>query len=314
MKMLVAFLIEAERHRLPCDAVGRRCAGTIVSGSGGVTLVAQVMLGITTQQLTFVTSNRALDFGGDPARFSFRFINAHASSYAPQPLTCSYSTKQSDHLVHVEERNLWLRVLKREVGSVRMTKSSKITGDGGCLTWGEVWARRLRDDAGEAQRCASRVLVDFKKSCDPSQFEHDSGTRQHGGELDLPITFRRPANTLQKHADADRIYVLHLRHVEDDLRTVSTQHGQYFLVEAASLSAVHYLWYSLNDYRSTRTRHRSSIKLLRLDYCSVLTEKRQTEGKMRLGSLLRSGGFRSSFVIPLNPKEGLNGAPGDHRS
>jgi hypothetical protein len=92
----VAVLVEADGHRSPRDAVGGRCAETIVSRPGRFTLVAQVMLGITTYQLTFVTSNRTLDFGCNPSGFIFCFINyAHPSSYAPQQLTSSNSTERT---------------------------------------------------------------------------------------------------------------------------------------------------------------------------------------------------------------------------
>ena len=58
--------------------------------------MSQVMLGITTHQLTFVTSNRTPDFGRNPGAFIFRFVNyAHPSSYAPPQLTSSYSTERS---------------------------------------------------------------------------------------------------------------------------------------------------------------------------------------------------------------------------
>lgn len=54
--------------------------------------MAQVMLGITTHQLTFVTSNRTLDFRRNPGGLVVRLINyAHPSSYAPLQLTSNYS-------------------------------------------------------------------------------------------------------------------------------------------------------------------------------------------------------------------------------
>jgi len=92
----VAVLVQADGHRRPRDVAGRRCAETIVSGPGKVTLVAQVMLGITTRQLTFVTPNRSLDFGRNPGAFSLRFLDyAHSSSYAPPQLTSSFSIERS---------------------------------------------------------------------------------------------------------------------------------------------------------------------------------------------------------------------------
>ena len=81
--MYIAVLVEADGHRSQRNALGGRGAGTIIAGSARVTLVAQVMLGITTHQLTFVTSNRALYFGRNPGAFIFCFINyGHPSSYA----------------------------------------------------------------------------------------------------------------------------------------------------------------------------------------------------------------------------------------
>ena len=57
--------------------------------------MAQVMLGITTHELAFVTSNRALDFGRNPGGFNFRFSDyAHSPSYALPQLTSSYSTER----------------------------------------------------------------------------------------------------------------------------------------------------------------------------------------------------------------------------
>jgi len=73
MVMHAVVLAEAERRSPPRNA--GRGAGTIVPGSGSVTLVAQVVFGITTHQLTFVTPNRALHFGRDPTGFIFSFIN-----------------------------------------------------------------------------------------------------------------------------------------------------------------------------------------------------------------------------------------------
>lgn len=63
-----------------------------------------------------------------------------------------------------------------EVASVQVTKFSQVMSDGSCPELSEMWGR-LDIDAAEAQHCADRSLVDFKKLSDPSEFEHHSGAR-----------------------------------------------------------------------------------------------------------------------------------------
>ena len=88
-----------------------------------------------------------------------------------------------------------------------MTKFSGVRSNGTFLKSAEMWRGGLGDDATEAQHRANRVLVDFKKPSDPSQLEHHSNMRQYASELNVPITFRSLADTLQKDADAGRIHV-----------------------------------------------------------------------------------------------------------
>jgi hypothetical protein len=65
------------REAMPLGADVRKLSSR---GSGIVTLVAQVMLGIRTRHLTFVTPNRTLDFGRNPSALIFRFLDyAHPS-------------------------------------------------------------------------------------------------------------------------------------------------------------------------------------------------------------------------------------------
>jgi hypothetical protein len=74
--------------------------GGIVAGSGRVALVAQVLLGVTTHQLTFVTSNRTLDSWRNPCAFVFGFIDyAHPSSYAPGATKPHLFRAKSGHLI-----------------------------------------------------------------------------------------------------------------------------------------------------------------------------------------------------------------------
>ena len=92
------------------------------------------MLGITTQQLTFVTPNRTLDFGGNPVAFIFRFPDyAHPSSYAPQQLTSSFlsnevwppdCTYKSDFVTKVRSGG--------EVCSFEMINFNQVMSDGNC--------------------------------------------------------------------------------------------------------------------------------------------------------------------------------------
>ena len=57
--------------------------------------MAKIMLGIRTQQLTLMTSNRALHFRRDPGAFILRFAYyVHSSSYALPQLTSRFSTER----------------------------------------------------------------------------------------------------------------------------------------------------------------------------------------------------------------------------
>jgi hypothetical protein len=110
----VAVLVEADGDRPPRAAVGRSCTETIVSGPRRVTVVAQVMLRITTYQLTFVTSNRTFNFRRNRGGFILRFLDsAHSSSYAPPQLTPVILPNQARDLIARRNVQLWLSMLRR---------------------------------------------------------------------------------------------------------------------------------------------------------------------------------------------------------